>query len=457
MAKDKINYICSSCGQKAIRWSGKCPSCGEWNTMQEHREQPKFESIFSSQSFQSGRRIRDIEELADERIKTGLSEFDRVMGGGMVIDSFNLLSAPPGCGKSTLSIMVADRMCKLGYNVLYASGEESASQIKSRAMRLKLQNIEDMFIIDNSNFDFVISEIKKFDVDFIVLDSIQTFYLNEFLPSKQGNPTQTNGVVSALKDLCKQSDRPRCALAISQMNKKDEIAGFNSIPHIVDSCLYIEGDDSDPLRILHATKNRFGDIEEAGFFYMQADGLKEVGDISNYFITKRTQDIVGVAITGIREANRYAMCEVESLTPKSFTSFPTRIGSNLKRDNLNILVSILEQRANMVMVDKNVIIKTSGNINIREASNNLAILMSIASSYYNKAIASDTVFYGDVSLTGELKKCPNCEMFANEADRLGYKTLCVAKGCNINRKFKNLKIEEFDKIDEIIKKKVIDK
>lgn len=454
MAKDKTVYICSACGHEAIRWGGKCPSCGEWNTLEE-RVVNKTIPVMSSTNFTSGRKMKDICVTKDVRIVTGIAEYDRVMGGGMVIDSFNLLSAPPGCGKSTLAIMVADKMLEKGYNVLYASGEESASQIKNRATRLNLKNIDDMFIVDNSNFDFVISEVKKFDVDFIVLDSIQTFYLNEFLPSKQGNPAQTNGVVSALKDLCKQSDKPRCALAISQMNKKDEIAGFNSIPHIVDSCLYIEGDDSDPLRILHATKNRFGDVEEAGFFYMQADGLKEVGDISNYFITKRTHDVVGVAITGIREANRFAMCEVESLTPKSFTSFPTRIGSNLKRDNLNILVSILEQRANMVMVDKNVIIKTSGNINIREASNNLAILMSIASSYYNKAIPSDTLFYGDVSLTGELKKCPNCEAFANEADRLGYKNLCVAKGCNINKKFKNLTVTEFDTIEEIIQKKVI--
>lgn len=449
MSKEKKIYVCSVCGHETVRWGGKCPSCNEWNTLE---EKIVSKNAINNSAIQlvSGRKMKDVSAEKDIRIITGISEFDRVMGGGMVIDSFNLLSAPPGCGKSTLAIMVADRMLKNGYKVLYASGEESASQIKNRAVRLGLEYIDDMFIIDNSNFDFVISEVEKYDIDFIVLDSIQTFYLNEFLPSKQGNPAQTNGVVSALKDLCKQSERPRCALAISQMNKKEEIAGFNSIPHIVDSCLYIEGDDSDPLRILHATKNRFGDVEEAGFFYMQANGLQEVSDISNYFITQRNHDVVGVAITGIREANRYAMCEVESLTPKTFTSFPMRIGNNLKRDNLNILVSILEQRANMVMADKNVIIKTSGNINIKEASNNLAILMSIASSYYNKPIPGDTVFYGDVSLTGEIKKCPNFESFASEADRLGYGVLCMAKGCTVNKKLKNLKIVEYNTINELI-------
>ena len=451
MAKEKKVYVCSECGFETVRWGGKCPNCDAWNTLEEKNETKASSVKLATTSFASGRRMKDVSVTKDNRILTGISEFDRVLGGGMVVDSFNLLSAPPGCGKSTLAIMVADRMLKNGYNVLYASGEESASQIKNRATRLNLEHIDEMLIVDNSNLDFVLEEVVKYDVDFIVLDSIQTFYLNEFLPSKQGNPTQTNGVVSALKDLCKQSGRPRCTLAISQMNKKEEIAGYNSIPHIVDACLYIEGDDSDPLRILHATKNRFGDVEEAGFFYMTATGLDEVGDISNYFITKRNHDVVGVAITGIREANRYAMCEVESLTPKSFTSFPTRIGSNLKRDNLNILVSILEQRANMVMIDKNVIIKASGNINIHEPSSNLAILMSIASSYFNTAISGSTLFYGDVSLTGEIKKCPNFESFAAEVDRLGYKTLYVAKGCKVNKTLKNLKVVECDTISELIK------
>lgn len=453
MAKEKQIYVCSECGATTSKWAGKCNACGSWNTLEEKVQTPVSSVVKkSSTSFTSGRRLRDVTVDSNARLLTGIAEYDRVFGGGMVVDSINLLAAPPGCGKSTLSIMVADKLIKNGYNVLYASGEESASQIKNRAIRLKLQNIDDLYIVDNSNLDFVIEEIVKYDIDFIVLDSIQTFYLNEFLPSKQGNPTQTMGVVSTLKDLCKQAGRPRCVLAISQMNKNEEIAGYNSIPHIVDACVYMDGDDSDSLRILHATKNRFGDTEEAGFFYMRADGLQEVGDIANFFITQRDSDVVGVAITGIREANRYAMCEVESLTPNSVTSFPTRVGSNLKRDNLNILVSILEQRAGIVLMHKSIFIKTAGNLKIHEASSNLAILMSICSSYYNQAIPSNTVFYGDVSLTGEIKKCQNVESFAVEADRLGYKYLYVARNCNIKRNLKNLKVVEVDTIAELIRK-----
>ena len=450
--KNKTVYVCKVCGYKNARWSGQCPQCDEWNTLEESIDIPQSnKTAISDNVFVSGRKLKDIVVDKENRIISGIQEFDRVMGGGIVRDSFNLLMAPPGTGKSTLAIMVADKLAENGYRVLYASGEESASQIKNRATRLQLKNSDDIYISDTSNLDFVIDEIKKYDIDFIVLDSIQTFYLNEFLPSKQGNPTQTNGVVSALKDICKQSDRPRSVLAISQMNKKEEVAGFNSIVHIVDSSLLLEGDSTDPLRILYATKNRFGDTEEAGFFYMRENGLQEVGDISNFFISKRDTDVVGVAVTGIREANRYAMCEVESLTPKSFTSFPARISTSVKKDDLNILASILEQRANMVMVDKNIIVKTSGNIKIKDSSSNLAVLVSIMSSYFNKPVSSNSTFYGDVSLTGEIKKCPNLEMFANEADRLGYKKIYVAKNSGLVKKFKNLQVIECNTVVNLIK------
>lgn len=450
MAKEKTVYVCSACGHQVSKWCGKCPSCNEWNTMEEKVSQPAKSVLMSSASFTSGNKLKNVSATSVQRIITGISEFDRVMGGGLVPDSLNLIAAPPGCGKSTLSIMLADRMMALGYRVLYASGEESASQIKNRATRLQLRNLDEMYIVDNSSLDFVISEVRKYDIDFIVVDSINTFYLNELLPAKQGNPVQTCGVVNALKDLCKQQDRPRCAFVIDQMTKDNQMAGNRFIEHIVDSCLFLEQEDSEPLRVLRASKNRFGDTEEAGFFYMEERGLREVGDISNYFITKRDHSVIGVAITGVREGNRYAMCEIESLTPVSSTSFPTRISSHLKRDNLNILVAILEQRAELNLATKNVIIKTSGNLSIRDNSSNLAILAAIASSYHKQPINGDTLFYGDVSLTGEIKKCSNYEAFIKEADRLGYKRLFIAKGCVPAKKPKNLNIVECDTIAEVL-------
>lgn len=452
MAKEKTVYICTVCGKEYPKWVGKCNECDSWNTIEEKIKSPLNFANKILDSNQHGRKLKDVSLSADQRIKTGIEEFDRVLGGGIVADSFNLLSAPPGCGKSTLSLMVADKLAGMGINVLYASGEESASQIKNRANRLKLQNADDIFISDTSNLDFVLEEIEKCGIQFFVLDSIQTFYLNELLPSKQGNPAQCAGVVNAIKDVCKQSGNPRCCIAISQMNKKEEIAGYNSIPHIVDSCLYLEGDDTDPIRILRAEKNRFGDTEEAGFFYMRETGLEEVSDLANYFITKRDHDVVGVAVTGVREANRYAMCEIESLTPMSCTSFPTRISGNLKKDNLNTLVSILEQRADMNFGTKNVIIKTSGNVSIRDSSNNLAILASISSSYYKKPIPQGTAFYGDVSLTGEIKKSPNFDSFIRECDRLGYHSVYVAKDCVPTKAPKNVTVVYCENISDVLNK-----
>lgn len=451
MAKEKTLYVCSHCGHTARKWSGQCPSCAQWNCMEEKIQQPAKSVMTSSAVFEHGRKLSGVSAKNVDRIITGIGEFDRVMGGGMVPDSLNLIAAPPGCGKSTLAIQLADKMMELGYSVLYASGEESAAQIKNRADRLRLTNLDDMFIVDNSCLDFVLEEVEMYDIDFVVVDSINTFYLNELLPAKQGNPVQTNGVVNALKDLCKQQGRPRCAFVIDQMTKDNQMAGNRFIEHMVDSCLFLEQEDSEPLRVLRASKNRFGDTAEAGFFYMEEEGLREVGDISNYFITTRNHDVVGVAITGVREGNRYAMCEIESLTPVSNTSFPTRISSHLKRDNLNILVAILEQRADLALGAKNVIIKTSGNLSIRDNSSNLAILASIASSYHNKPIHGDTLFYGDVSLTGEIKKCANYEAFIKEADRLGYRRLYIAKGCVPAKQMKNLQVIECETINDVLK------
>lgn len=453
MAKEKTTYICSNCGHEEIRWVGKCPSCNEWNTMEEKIVKKSNISTQITTSI-SGRKMKDIVISKDERIITGINEFDRVVGGGLVKDSVNIISAPPGTGKSTLSIMLANQMISLGLNVLYASGEESASQIKSRAARLQLSNIDNMYIIDNQNLDFVLSEIEKYDIDFIILDSIQTFFLNEYLPSRPGNQTQVLECADAIRNICKRTDRPRTALIIGQMTKEDELAGSRKLEHLVDAYLSLSGDSDDTLRILQANKNRYGNTGETGFFNMTELGLEPIENPSEYFITERDSNNMptGVACATIKEGNRIIVTEIESLVSKTFNSFPSRISESLKKDQMNVLVSILEKKGNMVLGDQDVVIKTNGGLKLKEPSCNLAIIMAIASSRVDKAISTNIVFIGDVGLTGEIKKVQNLESRIKEIERLGYKEVYIAKNSLKNNKFKNIKIIECATLSEIIKK-----
>ena len=444
--KNKNSYTCTACGYETAKWAGKCPQCNEWNTLKE--------TVDINQNKQcstiSGRRVKDVVCDKSERIITGISEFDRVVGGGLVRDSVTILSAPPGTGKSTLSVMIADRMQKLGYTALYASGEESASQIKSRINRLNLEHLDDMLIVDNGNMDFVIDEVIKYDVDFIILDSIQTFYLNEFLPARAGNPTQVMECANAICNLAKRNNRPRIVIAIGQTIKNDELAGSRGLEHLVDTYIRIEGESDDTLRVLYAIKNRFGNTGETGFFNMTESGLESVENPSEYFMTERTSPAIGTALTTIKDGNRAIILEVESIVSKSFTTFPSRIAETLKRDQLNILISILEQRGQLNFTDKNVIVKSSGGLKISEPCNNLAILMAIVSSYKDQPIPLGTAFIADVGLTGELKKIPNTEMRIRELDRMGYNKAYIAQTSLKNKKIGKIEIIESKTISDVI-------
>lgn len=294
--KTKTVYICSSCGYKSPKWAGKCTSCGEWNTFEEREEikgtkgQTSAKVSTKTSLYQPISRLSEVEIMGDERLFTGINEFDRVMGGGIVRDSVTIITSPPGGGKSTLSLMVASQLARGGKRVLYASGEESDSQIKSRADRI-LEKVEDnIWILADTSMDRVLEAIMEVDADFIILDSIQTFALAEFYPSRAGNPTQTMECASALVQCAKNKARPRAVFMIGQMNKNDEIAGLRALEHLVDTVLVLEGDGAEELRSLTATKNRFGSTGEMGFFAMTEKGLSSIDNPSEYFVTKRKKE-----------------------------------------------------------------------------------------------------------------------------------------------------------------------
>lgn len=375
-------------------------------------------------------RLAEVETDGSQRLLTGIAEFDRVMGGGIVRDSVTIITSPPGGGKSTLALMAASALAKQGFRVLYASGEESDSQIKSRADRILGKIEQNIWILADTSMDRVLDAITDTDADLIILDSIQTFSLAEFLPSRAGNPTQTMECASALVQTAKDKARPRAALMIGQMNKSDEIAGLRALEHLVDAVLVLEGEGADELRCLVATKNRFGSTGEMGFFTMTEQGVDSIENPSEYFVTKRKkgENVSGSAIAVLREGSRPVIAEVESLVSTSFTPYPSRISETMKKDTLNTLLSILEQRGGIKLYDKNVVVKTTGGLFLKEQAANLAVLMSIASSVYDKPIPSDWAFIADVGLTGELKRVPAMEARVRELDRMGFSRVFIPRG-----------------------------
>ena len=450
--KIKTVYKCTNCGYKSPKWAGKCPDCGEWNTFEEVEEAKNNGKVVKAVSKQPVSRLFEVETGNDQRLLTRITEFDRVMGGGIVRDSVTIITSPPGGGKSTLSLMAAAALAKQGYRVLYASGEESDSQIKNRADRILETIDQNIFILADTSMDRVLEAISEVDPDLIILDSIQTFSLAEFLPSRAGNPTQTMECASALVSVAKNKKRPRAALMIGQMNKSDEIAGLRALEHLVDAVLVLEGEGADELRCLVATKNRFGSTGEMGFFTMTEAGLVSIENPSEYFVTKRQkgEDVSGSALTVLKEGSRPVIAEIESLVSASFTPYPSRISETMKKDTMNTLISILEQRGNVKLYDKNVVIKTTGGLYLKEQAANLAVLMSIASSVYNKPIPSNWAFLADVGLTGELKRVPSMESRVKELDRMGFEKVFVPVGGVRETNLEHMEVVEVKSLSQLL-------
>lgn len=455
MKKEKTIYRCSNCGYENIKWMGKCPECNTWDSL--------VEVVLSSKTKGAKRKdfvdrpnpvkLSSVDIGESHRIVTSMEEFNRVLGGGIVRDSVTILTARPGAGKSTLLLEVANDIANKGYKVLYASGEESESQIRNRADRVIEEIPENIWILSDTSMDNVLKAIGEIDPDLIIVDSIQTFTLVEF-DSRAGSPIQTIETANALVEVAKNKSKPRAVIMVGHMTKANEMAGLRTLEHLVDTVLYLEGETEEELRTLMATKNRFGRTGEIGLFSMMEEGMVPIDNPSEYFITKREEGIMasGSALSVIKEGSRLIVVEVESLVSQSFTPYPSRIGECLRRDQLNTLISILEQRGYINLYDKNVVIKTTGGLKLSEQSVNLAIIMSIVSSVLNRPISNDIVFIAEVGLTGELKRVPSLEARIRELDRMGFNKVYVPKGSMKSKEnMGDIKIMEFRTLIEVIK------
>ncbi|WP_299035040.1 DNA repair protein RadA [uncultured Anaerococcus sp.] len=451
MAKVKKAYECKNCGHVQNVWAGQCPSCKKWGSLIETiiKEGKAGKKVVLDEE-KKAKKLKEIEINESERIPSAYEEFDRAVGGGLVRDSVTILTARPGAGKSTLLLQLSKSYADEGLKVLYVSGEESESQIKSRAIRIMKEEPKNLWILSTNSMDLAIKEIKATGADIVILDSIQTFTLQEF-DNKQGSPTQTIEVAGKAVEIAKNPDKKRAFIMVGHMTKTGEMAGLRTLEHLVDTVLILDGSPDEDLRVLTSSKNRFGRTGEIGLFSMDEEGLAEITNPSEYFITQRDSEIEGSAISVTKEGSRLLEVEIESLVSKSFMPYPQRIGDSLRRDDLNTLISILQERADLNLFDMNVIIKTTGGLKLSEPSVNLAIMMSIASSYLKKPISDKSVFIAEVGLTGELKKVPQARQRAKELERLGYKSLYLAKNSLDQKDFKDIKIKEFSNIREVIK------
>ncbi len=452
MAK-RSRYVCSNCGHEEVGWTGRCSACGEWGTMEEFLVETlrtKNRNVRKSATDNHAKPISKVEVNLASRIDAGFEELNRVLGGGIVRDSVTMLTAKPGAGKSTLLLQVAGKLAKNGIVSLYVSGEESESQIKSRAIRILPEIDEKIYILSTNSMDQVIRECERIKPEVIFLDSVQTLAMDEF-PQREGSPIQTVQVVSSIVELCKNNERPMASFIIGHMTKSDEMAGLRTLEHLVDTVIFLETGADESLRLLRSTKNRFGYTGEIGLFQMEGEGLIEVKSPYQLFLTEREDAVAGSAISLQKEGSRLIPIEIEALVSSSYGAYPVRIGDSTNRDSLNTLISILEHRTKISFYDKNVVLKVTGGIGINEKVSDLAIIAAIVSSLKNKPIPKKTAFLAEVGLTGELKKVSQVEKRIKELDRMGFLQVFVMEGVKVP-KTGNCKVIECRTIVDVFEK-----
>jgi DNA repair protein RadA/Sms len=418
VSKTKLKYICSSCGYESLKWIGKCPECDNWNSfVEEFIETGKKKHRFSKSNVLINR-ISEITVTEDDRIKTNIEEFDRVLGGGLMPGSVVLLGGDPGIGKSTLAMQAC---ANLQTPVLYVSGEESSKQIKLRAERLKITSA-DFYVMPETDLRTILDTIEKISPSIVVIDSIQTVALSE-LDNSPGTMTQIKECTAALMEEAKK--KHFCVIVIGHVTKEGLIAGPKVLEHIVDTVIQFEGEHHHSFRILRAQKNRFGSTNEIGVFEMHEDGLIEVKNPSKLLLSERERKTSGSVVTSSIEGTRPILLEVQALvTPSNFGN-PQRVATGFDYRRLAILLAVIEKRAGFRLSANNVFLNMAGGIRITEPAIDLAVCCSIASSLLDKVIDSETVIVGEVGLGGEVRSVGHIDKRIQEAEKLGFKSILI--------------------------------
>ncbi len=425
MMKSKTAFVCQSCGAQSPKWLGRCPDCSSWNSFVE--EEAVVRPASRGVSYREPVLLHTVESLEQERMKVGMQELDRVLGGGVVRGSVVLVGGDPGIGKSTISLQLCHKLAHAGKKILYVSGEESIQQTKMRADRLGAGPLDSFFIVNVTDLDAVIDAVKKFLPDLVVVDSIQVVY-SPGLSSSAGSVSQVRECAGILTQLAKQTGIS--IILIGHVTKEGMIAGPRVLEHIVDTVLYFEGERFSSYRILRAIKNRFGSTNEIGVFEMGARGLEEVGNPSQIFLAERPKEVSGSAVVPVLEGTRPILIEVQALVSKANFGVTRRKAQGIDYNRLSLLAAVLEKRLALKLFDKDIFVNVVGGMKIDDPAIDLAVCLAVASSIEDKVISFDTVLLGEVGLGSEVRSVANIALRVNEAQKLGFKK-CILPRSNV--------------------------
>ena len=426
MAKTKTVFFCTSCGYETPKWMGRCPGCGAFNTMEEHVEKPVAVGKVKASPIGQGRkpqRIRDVDNNGETRFSTGIGELNRVLGGGAVVGSLVLVGGAPGIGKSTLLLQICNSLCS-ERKVLYVSGEESERQLKLRAERLGVSP-EELYILSETRLMDVVDAVEEMKPDILIVDSIQTLY-NEENDSSPGSVSQVKDCTMAMMQLSKAQGIT--VFVVGHINKDGNIAGPKVLEHMVDCVLYFEGDPNTSYRLLRAAKNRFGSTNEIGVFEMMDTGLVEVPNPSQMLLEGRPEGASGTCVACVMEGTRPVLAEVQALITKTTFNVPRRTADGFDFNRAVLLMAVAEKRAGMKLNVFDAYINVIGGLRLDEPGADLPVVLAVASSYRNTAIADDLVAIGEVGLTGEIRAVSHINQRLGEIARLGFKKCIIPRG-----------------------------
>ncbi|WP_242365758.1 DNA repair protein RadA [Enterococcus faecalis] len=424
--KAKVQFECQSCGYVSPKYLGRCPNCGQWNSMVEEVIQDTSDRrarVSLTGKKTQPQRLSEVVPKKEPRVKTELAELNRVLGGGVVPGSLVLIGGDPGIGKSTLLLQVSQQLAATGGTVLYVSGEESAEQIKLRAERLGTVN-ETFYLYAETDMHEISRAIEKLEPDYVIIDSIQTMTQPD-VTSVAGSVSQVRETTAELLKLAKTNGI--AIFIVGHVTKEGSIAGPRMLEHMVDTVLYFEGDKHHTFRILRAVKNRFGSTNEIGIFEMQTHGLVEVMNPSQVFLEERLEGATGSSIVVAMEGSRPILVEIQALVTPTMFGNAKRTTTGLDFNRVSLIMAVLEKRAGLLLQNQDAYLKAAGGVKINEPAIDLALAISIASSYKEKGTSSSECFIGEIGLTGEIRRVNSIEQRVREAQKLGFTKVYVPK------------------------------